>query len=233
MSHQDSPLPPTRRRRWFRRPVPLVTRLLLDTTVAVFLAQVFTHYYYGIDYVGECLAFSAEAWAAHDYWTVLTYAWAHAVEFPGLPGFFWIHIAANMMLLYSLGPNLEEYLGPWRFLGLYLGGAIAASLTWLAFNSLPGESIIGASGAAFSLIAAAGTLAPRARIMVYVLFIVPIRMTLGLLAFAICAVEAASIFFNWMPFVGHSAHLGGAAFGCLYCLVLRGLQSRRRANIAI
>ncbi len=198
-----------------------VTRLLIDTTVAVFLLQVTLFYLQGHDVVGEKLSFSAQAWTEHRYWTLLTYAWAHAVALPGAPGFFWLHILVNMIPLFCLGPALEDYLGSWRFLGLYLGGAIAAALVWVAVDYQRGASIVGASGAAFAVIAAAGTAAPRMRVMVFLFFVLPIPMKLRTLALVICGAELVQRVFHWMPEVAHSAHLGGAAFGFLYVLAMR------------
>lgn len=202
---------------------PWVTWLLIGSTVAVFLLQLLVVHLSGVDEVGNALAFTPEAIAQGHFWTLLTYAWAHAVDIFGEPGLFWLHIAANMIPLYCLGPALEDALGHGRYLGLYLGGALAAALYWYVLNlyALPGEGVIGASGAVFALIAAAGTLAPRARVVVYLLFVVPLRMNLRNLALLACGIEALQIIFHWLPEIAHSAHLGGAAFGCLYVLGIR------------
>ena len=163
----------------------------------------------------------SQAMAEHRYWTLLTYAWAHAVAMFGDSDLFWLHIVANMIPLVCLGPALEEMLGHARFLGLYLGGAIASVLVWFALNFQENEPIIGASGAVFAIIAAIGTAAPRARVTVFLLYILPVRMSMRVLALSICGVEVAFIVFHWMPEVAHSAHLGGAAFGFLYVLAFR------------
>jgi membrane associated rhomboid family serine protease len=60
--------------------------------------------------------------------------------------------------------------------------------------------------------------------MVYVLFVLPIRMSLRVLALTACGVELAQILLGWMPEVAHSAHLGGAAFGYLYVVVNRRIS---------
>lgn len=210
-----------------RRPVAWITWLLLGSTIVVFLLQLLFLHRYGDDVIGNIFAFSPEAFAEGRYWTLITYAWAHAVVIFGDPGLFWLHIAANMIPLFCLGPALERLLGPWRYLGLYLGGAIASALVWFCFNLNSEEPVIGASGAIFALIAAAGTAAPRTRVVVYLLFILPIPMNLWMLAILVCGVEVASILFNWMPQIAHSAHLGGAAFGFIYILAIRWLSPRR------
>ncbi len=213
-----------------RPPIAWVTWLVLASTVGVFLLQLHGKQPDGNDTLGGSLAFSPAAWAAGRYWTLLTYAWAHAVSMFGDSGLFWLHIVANMIPLVCLGPALEEFLGHWRYLGLYLGGAIVSALVWFCFNLDAGDQgIIGASGAVFALIAAAGTAAPRARVIVYLFFVLPIRMSLRVLALVACGTEVAQIFFGWMPGVAHSAHLGGAAFGFLYVLIARWTMRRKFA----
>jgi membrane associated rhomboid family serine protease len=212
-----------------RRPFAWITWTLVGSTVAVFLLQLLSVHLYGNDVVGNALAFSPQAWAEDRYWTLLTYAWAHAVVLFDDPGLFWLHIVSNMLPLVFLGPSMEELLGKWRFLGLYLGGAISAALAWFLLNPGGDEPIIGASGAIFALIAAAGTAAPRARVIVYLFFVVPIPMNMLALAITACGTELVFMIFHWMPQVAHSAHLGGAAFGFLYLMGIR-LASRRRTS---
>ena len=205
----------------FVRPMAWVTWFIVGSTVAVFLLQLLELHQYGYDVVGESLAFSRGAMVEHRYWTVLTYAWAHAVAIFGNSDLFWLHIVANMIPLICLGPALEEILGHWRFLGLYLGGAIAAVVVWHLLNLNRPDPIIGASGAVFAVIAAVGTAVPRARVTVLLLYVLPLRMSMRVLALLVCGLEVAQICFHWMPDVAHSAHLGGAAFGFLYVGVIR------------
>ncbi|HUB68456.1 MAG TPA: rhomboid family intramembrane serine protease [Candidatus Methylacidiphilales bacterium] len=212
----------------YRPPRPWVTWIIIGTTVAVFLLQLLYVHLTGQDVVGNTLAFNGQALSEGRVWTLITYAWVHAVIIFGDPGLFWLHITANMIPLFCLGPALEEFLGPWRFLGLYLGGAIVAALTWYFFAAGPGsnEPIAGASGAVFAVIAAIGTVAPRARVTVFLFYILPLRMNLRTVAVVACVIEAIQMIFGWMPEIAHSAHLGGAAFGFFYVFVIR-LLSRR------
>jgi membrane associated rhomboid family serine protease len=207
-----------------RHPVAWVTWILVGSTVAMFLLQLIALHRYGDDVVGNALAFSGPALAEHRYWTLVTYAWAHAVAMFGDSDLFWLHIVANMIPLICFGPALEELLGHWRYLGLYLGGAVASALVWHALNLHENEPIIGASGAVFAVIAAVGTAIPRVRVTVLLFYILPLRMSMRTLALVVCGAEAVQIFFNWMPEVAHSAHLGGAAFGFLYVLAVMGIS---------
>lgn len=204
----------------YYRPAPRtfawITWIIVSTTVGVFLLQLAALHRYGDDVLGDAMAFSRGAMDEHRYWTVLTYAWAHAVAMFGDSSYFWLHIVANMIPLICLGPALEEMLGHLRYLGLYLGGAIASVLVWLLCNPHVDEPIIGASGAVFAIIAGIGVAAPRARVTVLLLYVVPLRMSMSLVALVVCGIEVVQILFHWMPEVAHSAHLGGAAFGALF-----------------
>ncbi|MDQ3110998.1 MAG: rhomboid family intramembrane serine protease [Bacteroidota bacterium] len=62
-----------------------------------------------------------------------------------------IHLAVNMLALFSLGRMVEPFIGKWRFLALYLFaglGGSAVSLWWHADANVPSA---GASGAIFGL----------------------------------------------------------------------------------
>jgi len=78
------------------------------------------------------------------YWRLLTPMLLHANL---------AHIGFNMYALFIIGPSLEVYYGHWRFLALYLLGALGGNL--LSFYMTPGLSV-GASTAIFALVAAEG-----------------------------------------------------------------------------
>ncbi len=208
----------------WKRPFPWVTWFLVGSTVAVFLLQLRSLHLYGEDTVGDTLAFSALAWDDHRYWTLVTYAWAHAVAIFDQPDLFWLHLVGNMIPLVCLGPLLEECLGPVRYLGLYLGGAVAAALFWFALNPASDEPIIGASGAVFALLGATGALAPDKYDLYLAFFWHRLRMSLRVFALVACGTELAQALFGWLPQIAHSAHLGGAAFGFLYIVANRFLS---------
>ncbi len=217
--------------RQVRRPIAWVTWFILGSTVTVFLFQLYANHLYGADVIGDALAFSPRTLHDHRYWTLITYAWAHAVDFLGQPDLFWLHIVSNMLPLIWFGPILEEILGHVRFLLLYLGGAIVSALVWYYFNPHTGGGIIGASGSIFALIAAVGTALPREVVVVGFLILPPIPMRLAVLAIVITAAEVVQIIFGWMPEVAHSAHLGGAAFGLLFILACRLMARRRHLSV--
>jgi membrane associated rhomboid family serine protease len=211
-----------------RRPVAWVTWSLIASIVGVFVLQLLEWHRHRDDIVGDTLAFSPEALQQHRYYTLLTYAWAHAVDLGGKSNFFWLHIVTNMIPLACIGPALEEILGHLRYLGLYLGGAIFSVLVWYFFNADSDEPIIGASGAVFAVIAGIGVALPRQRVTLLLFYVLPLRMSLSAVALTACGVEAAFIVMQYipklapysLPEVAHTAHLGGAAFGALYAWLM-------------
>jgi membrane associated rhomboid family serine protease len=207
-----------------RRPLPRITWSIAASLVVVFLLQL-AQMRRGFDPLAVKLAFSHAAWDQHRYWTAVTYAWAHGTSIFGQPGLFWLHLVSNVVPLFYLGPALEEMLGQRRFLGLYLGGVVAAALVWLMLTrSGSPQAIIGASGAIFALLAAAGTAAPGSRAILFLgsgFLVLPRFFRFGMVTALICGAELVQLLFGWLPQVAHAAHLGGAVFGFLYIKALR------------
>lgn len=65
----------------------------------------------------------------------------------------WLHLAGNMYFLWVVGDNIEDVLGHWRYLGVYLGAGVLAALAELVFfDSSQGPLLlVGASGAIAAL----------------------------------------------------------------------------------
>ncbi len=148
-----------------------MTWLLVASTVVVFLLQLCEPPTGGDDTIARTLSFSPQKWAGNEWWTVLTYAWVHDLAPFGKPDLFWAHIVFNMIPLICMGPPLEELIGHFSFLLLYLGGAVAAALAWMYLTTSvqTDPQIIGASGAVFAVIAALGTAGPGTRVTFFFL----------------------------------------------------------------
>jgi membrane associated rhomboid family serine protease len=99
-------------------------------------------------------------WAgvAHGEWyRLLTGSFLHLPLSSG--GFAITHILFNMWALWVVGPQLEQVLGRWRFLALYLLSAVGGNV--LQYMVDPGKPAVGASGAIFGLFGAYFVIAKR------------------------------------------------------------------------
>src|SRR5713101_1394747 len=92
-----------------------------------------------------------------DYWPFLTSMFLHGS---------WMHIIGNMWTLWIFGDNVEDRMGPWRFLAFYLLTGVAAGLTHYFTNLDSTLPTVGASGAIAGVLGAYFVLFPRSRIIV-------------------------------------------------------------------
>jgi membrane associated rhomboid family serine protease len=197
---------------------PWMTWLLTGSILAVYVVQLLG-VRHGMDTVGTALAVGPEALAQHRYWTLLTYAWAHAVALPGMPIYAGFHLLTNVAPLFCIGPTLERRRGPWWLLALFVGGAICSALTWDAWHPRLDGGMIGASGAVFALLGAGGLLGLEVWRVDFIFFEVPLRLSLRLAAVVLCLIELGQMFLRGLPHVAHIAHLGGALFGVIFALI--------------
>jgi membrane associated rhomboid family serine protease len=196
---------------------PWMTWLLTASILTVYVAQLFS-VRHGVDTLGTALAFGPETMERHRYWTLLTYAWAHAVPLRGMPFYAGFHLISNIVPLFCIGPALERRQGPWWLLGVFIGGSVVSALAWYSWHPRLSDAMIGASGALFALIAAGGVLGVHLWRVDFGFFQLPLRLSLRLAAVVLCLVELAQMFFRSLPDVAHVAHLGGALFGAIIAL---------------
>ena len=76
----------------------------------------------------------------------------------------WLHLLSNMLALYIFGDNVEDRMGPWRYLVFYLLCGLAAALTHIFTNPASPIPTIGASGALSGVLGAYFVLFPTARV---------------------------------------------------------------------
>ena len=139
--------------------------------------------------------------AEGEVWRLVTYMFCHA----GL-----MHLVFNMFMLYMLGRLVEQKLGKARFYHLYMLSGILSASFWLLFND---GSLVGASGAIFGIVAAAGMIAPNMRIM---LLFPPIPMKLKTFILFLIGIEVYYKLQESQDNVAHLVHLSGALIGFLY-----------------
>ena len=123
----------------FNKKDPIVTKILLALNTIVFVLSFFLDYNYLIRTFGNTYS----GFINGQYYRLITSAFLHA----GL-----LHYGFNMYALYILGPQLENFFGKAKFLGIYLLSAICGNLFSIGFNT--SSVSIGASGAIFGLLGA-------------------------------------------------------------------------------
>jgi len=80
----------------------------------------------------------------------------------------WLHLIGNMWFLWIFGDNIEDMLGPLRFLAFYLICGLAAGLTHYFLSPLSTLPTVGASGAIAGVLGGYAVLFPGARVLTLV-----------------------------------------------------------------
>jgi membrane associated rhomboid family serine protease len=86
----------------------------------------------------------------------------------------WMHLLGNMLYLWVFGDNVEDRLGHFRYLFFYLLCGALAGLTQVALDPYSRLPTVGASGAIAGVLGAYLISFPRARVLTWPLFFVPI-----------------------------------------------------------
>lgn len=179
--------------------------------------------------------FSHPDWAvamgfpADDYWPFLTSMFLHGG---------WLHVLSNLYILYIFGDNVEDRMGPLRFLGFYLVCGIAAGVLHWWTNPSSTVPTIGASGAIAGVMGAYLRMFPHARVLTLVpIFFYPLFIEVPAFVFL--------LFWFWTQFFSGTlslvaaqqaggiawwAHIGGFVAGLvLFRFFLRPVRQRREA----
>jgi membrane associated rhomboid family serine protease len=147
--------------------------------------------------------------------TIFTSMFSHA----GL-----LHLGGNMLFLWIFGNNVEDSMGPVRFLIFYLLGGIAALALQTAIDPSSTTPTLGASGAIAGVLGGYILIYPRARVLTLIFLII---------FFTFIEIPAYFFLFIWFAQqavfgaidltnpngggggVAYFAHVGGFAFGLL------------------
>lgn len=199
---------------------PIVNWLIIAACVLVFLYQmtlpVYGHNVFMLEYGALPLLIShGENTAA-----LVTSAFLHGG---------WLHLGGNMLYLWIFGDNVEDRMGPFRFLLFYTLCAVVATLSHVAIDPGSTTPLVGASGAIAGVLAAYLILFPRAKVRVLIIIIVFLRWIyipafVVLLGWLLMQVLAAPFSISSQGGVAYFAHIGGFVAG----LVLTPLLARRK-----
>ena len=133
-----------------------------------------------------------------------------------------LHIAGNMLFLWIFGNNIEDAMGPVKYLAFYLLGGIAALALQVAISPDSAVPTLGASGAIAAVLGGYIVLYPRARVLTLFFIIlfftvleVPAMIVLGLWFIEQAVFGAAGLITPTHAGggVAYFAHVGGFAFG--------------------
>ena len=204
-----------------RRPLhlPIITTLLISANVFVFLLELAG----GNAFITRWSLVPADIMAGHNWITILTAMLMHAG---------WAHILGNMLFFWVFGPQIEDVMGPLRFLAFYLLGGLVATLAQILIAPTSTVPNLGASGAIAGVMGAFLITYPRDRIRTILFLFIFVQVTL------IPAILLVGFWFLVQLFsevgalaqvqgggVAYMAHIGGFAFGAL---TARLFESRKR-----
>ena len=191
-------------------PVGLVKRILIGINVGVYLLELATGaginansgwiYEHGV-LIATAIDSSGHAIgvAQGDWWRLITAPFLHYGP---------VHLGLNMLVLWFIGPALEEYFGRWRYLLLYLVAGLAGSAGALILS--PNALTVGASGAIWGLMGAAVLLEAR---KIYVFG----GQAMGLVVFNL-------IFTLLIPGISIGGHIAGGIGGAAAALAFTSLR---------
>ena len=203
---------------------PVATYVIIGINVAVFLftlrlsgQDLFTVFHlFGV----VPRRFTDPAWSAHigypqgAFWPFLTSMFLHGG---------WFHLITNMWILWIFGDNVEDRMGPFRFVVFYVLCGIASAFVHTATNAGSSAPVVGASGAIAGVLAAYVLLYPMAQVLCVVLLIFyPIFFEIPAFVFIVFwfIVQVVSGAFSLLapgPVSGIAwwAHIGGFLTGLL------------------
>jgi membrane associated rhomboid family serine protease len=188
--------------------MPVITGLLVLANVAVFLMELAN----GDAFVMQWSAIPADILSGHHFITLLTAMFMHAS---------WSHIIGNMIFLWAFGPEIEDAMGPGRYLVFYLVGGLVAMLAQVAASPHSTVPNLGASGAIAAVMGAFLVTYPRDRIKAVLFLFVFFRVTLipaALLIgfwFLTQLFNAGQVAQSQNGGVAYLAHIGGFIFGAV------------------
>jgi membrane associated rhomboid family serine protease len=129
----------------------------------------------------------------------------------------WFHLIFNMLFLWVFGNNIEDRLGPVRYLLFYVTAGVAATFTHVFLQPTSTIPVIGASGAIAGVMGAYLVWFPNAEVLSLLFIVVArIRAKWWLLIWF-----ASQFLINPNEGVAWAAHVGGFVFGALLALVGR------------
>jgi len=150
-------------------------------------------------------------------------------SFMFLHGGFW-HLLGNMWSLYIFGDNVEDRMGPFRYLAFYILCGVASGASHMFLNWHSQIPTIGASGAIAGVMGAYFLLYPKSRILTLIpIFFIPYFIEIP--AFFFLGIWFLIQFISAAGAAGQGggiawwAHIGGFIFGMIFLRLLDRIPS--------
>jgi len=204
-----------------RRPehFPAVTVGIIIVNVFVFILELSG----GEAFVLRWSEIPATIIAGHHWITILTAMFMHAG---------WMHIIGNMVFLWAFGPEIEDSMGPVRYLVFYLLSGLAASLAQIAIMPHSNVPNLGASGAIAGVMGAFLVTYPRDQIRAPLLLgwwtrvtFIPAALLIGFWFLIQIFDQVGAVASNVQGGgVAYAAHVGGFIFGAVSGRLFEGFK---------
>jgi membrane associated rhomboid family serine protease len=205
-----------------RRPAhrPFVTVSIIAINVFVFVLELLG----GDAFIQQWSVVPATIVAGQHWVTILTAMFMHGG---------WMHIIGNMVFLWAFGPEIEDAMGPVRYLAFYLLGGVVAFLAQIAAMSSSTVPNLGASGAIAAVMGAFLITYPRDQIRTLLLLgwfitvtVIPAAVLIGIwFLIQLFSQVGAVVQAQSGGGVAYMAHVGGFIFGAI---TARFFEDRRR-----
>lgn len=198
---------------------PILTWIMALICLGAFILT-FPHLRSTVDQWG----FIPSEWTRHYGLTLITSMFLHGSV---------VHLLGNLYFLVIFGDNVEDLLGKWKYLCLFLISGLSASFLHALFDARSTIPCIGASGFISGIIACYAVCLPRVKLS---FMIFPRVFLFAMSRYNWLAIPAWGAFGIWIVFqivmaalesksnsggVAYMAHIGGAIPGLLFGAVYR------------
>ncbi len=203
-----------------RRPVnmPVVTIAIIIANFVVFALELAG----GDAFVLRWSAIPAHITAGHDVITLFTAMFLHGG---------WSHIIGNMIFFWAFGPEIEDTMGPIKYLVFYLLGGLIAMGAQVAIDPNSTVPNLGASGAIAAVMGAFIVTYPKDEIRSILVILVFVRITMipAILLigvwFLIQLVNVGSVATTQSGGVAYVAHVAGVIYGMATARLFEGART--------
>lgn len=205
-----------------RRPLgfPTITAAIIATNLVMFLFELVG----GNAFINRWSLVPADIVAGKNWITILTAMFMHAG---------WFHILGNMLFFWVFGPEIEDVMGPIRYLVFYLLSGLAATFAQVFINPSSTVPNLGASGAIAGVMGAFLITYPRDRIRTLLLLgffyratLIPAFLLVGFWFLTQLFSEIGALAQVQSGSVAYMAHIGGFIFGAATVRIFETRQRR-------